>query len=675
VKSRIQFLLAIPLLTFLVVCPLQAQDAQYRTTTLLPVIEEVRDAQNNRQDAPDSYLWIQRQPEIVIFLQFDLHGLPDGLTQADFKKCFLRLVAEDPRYQPEDNKDNTGGGIVTVRGRSAADDLSSWDKNRVIVSLSDIRSTDNANVAIGQSAQLINAIGKQYRGDKVITLRLETISDKAGALFYSSENSRSPRNPSNIPRLVIEYSMGPPRLLETLSWSQHQQNPEHTGRSPWIPFRNPTGFGLTEIGLPRINGQGGSVQDYPLIFKGNMYLVLKVLDLNYLLALDFQGRELWRHEIGSGTIQRPPVISRDGIFYAVTESEVSAYDLNHSGQSMASCPLSGKLSDYTDLTCGSDGSLFAALKENGLNYIYGFTADLKPFIKSGPFGDEEGKISTVTISPAGREIFAQIPRGAVVIDISDPARQEIIELAHADEKPWKYYHVPLAGPAGGVMVFSDFSETANKGNIWGYAADQRIWSASGTLIPQPVLGSNDLVYFIQGGSLQGHHYDQHGSAAITSGTDLNATSNLVMDGADNVYFWDNGFLHGHRADGEPLFAKIPMTTGVRARNVDEYGRQVAGPEQFIRFWLGPDGTLWANNKNGNALFAFKPQYAEPDLVLRQEDLKSNTVYRAAGVIAMAEGGLTLEADKNIMLQAGRGITLPKGFAVKKGAGLICRTGF
>lgn len=127
-----------------------------------------------------------------------------------------------------------------------------------------------------------------------------------------------------------------------------------------------------------------------------------------------------------------------------------------------------------------------------------------------------------------------------------------------------------------------------------------------------------------------------------------------------------------------MFNETPLTFEVNKNYVDENGRKVEGPGQFIRLMLGPDGTLWANNKNGNALFAFQPSYGDADLTLRQSDIKTQTVYRATGKIAIAEaveGNVTVEAGTNILLQAQNGISFPEGFAVKKGAGLLCRAGY
>jgi hypothetical protein len=266
--------------------------------------------------------------------------------------------------------------------------------------------------------------------------------------------------------------------------------------------------------------------------------------------------------------------------------------------------------------------------------------------------------------------------------------------------PWEYFHVPVAGPEGGVMIFSDFTSKANKGNIWGSTATQIIWSSAGTLMPQPVLGSNGRVYYIEGGILSGHHYDQVGKAGIfSSAPGLKTTSNLVMDGADNIYFWDNGDLHGYSPEAKPLFEKIDFTTTkeglAKQRPEDpeeilsneeipsnkekktpkkaERNPESSGPEQFIRLMVGPDGTLWANNRNGNMLFAFTPSYASGDLTLaKDDDIKTQTVYRTQN--DLQAGSVTVKAGTQLLFQAGHSIRLDKGFTVQKGASLLIRTG-
>ena len=499
--------------------PRQAQSGQQWTQTLLPVWQSGAAAEDPKAKG---LLWVQNEPQKMIFLQFDLSELPSGLHLDDFKACTLRLVAQNVVYEPAGNP-NTGGQFVIVKGRLANDDFTEPARPETIISLSTLSRSNN--VALKATEAFRAAVYNEYAGDKKISLQLFSDSHKASSLFYSSDNSGEPANPSNLPRLVVEYMPPSPELRDTLSWSQLQQNPEHTGRTSWKPFQNPTGFSLAKINMPQINGSTGTIADYPLIYRGNIYLVYKVLDRNFLLAIDYQGRELWRRDIGMGTMQRSPVVSRNGILYAVTEKKITGYDLSAHGQTVDVFPttddLPGKPSAYTDLTAGNDGSLFLPLQENAVNCIYGFTAQLKPFFKSNYLGTIQQRISTVSVSTEGRAVFAETAEGAVVIDVINPSREQKIQLGYGHLEPWDYYHVPIAGSTGGVMIFSDFTDSADRGNVWGYTVAQRVWDSPGKLSFQPVLGSNALVYFIQGGGLQAHRYDEIGFVGILAYKSIN----------------------------------------------------------------------------------------------------------------------------------------------------------
>lgn len=588
----------------------QADGKRQFTMTLLPVQEKTDAPQPAKDPSDNGLLSIQNNPARDVYLQFDLSKLPDSLQEADIVNCTLRLVAPD-----------SGVNLYSVEGKLANDNLTPLTKepgnNTVSLSFIPADKSRPKPVAINKAdkdAKLKKAVYGEYSGDKIITLRLYTTNHKSRGWFYSRSNTGS--NPSNTPRLVITYYAEPPGEIEASSWPQHQQNPEHTGRIPWKPAKDPKGFDLKEVTLPPVDGdKKATVVDYPLIYRGNIYLISKEegSGKNYLLGLDFNGKKLWECPIVYGTVQHSPAISRDGIIYVVTEKEIAAYDLtkpekcSQSDKALYSYPLSGKLSVYTDLTVGNDGSVFLALNKEDNNYIYGFTRSLEPFLKAGPFGKGKDKISTVTVSADGRKIFAQNPAGAIVIDVADPSDKREITIGAPPAIPWEYYHVPVSGPEGNVMVFSDFTDQMNKngGNIWGYAPPKLpIWHAQGRLFAQPVLGSNNRVYYIQDGRLQGHVYNKRDEANVISSEDgLSSSSNLVMDSSDNIYFWNNGKLYGFKPDGQKLFEPISFAAASKKAPARE---EIKGPERFVRLMMGPDGTLWANNKNGRELFAFKP---------------------------------------------------------------------
>ena len=650
-KSTRLFLFSV---LFLALCSgpdLLAQTTRQLTTTLLPMPP---------QDLKTQDLHIQNAPPLGPVLRFDLSALPSGLKDSDLVRVTLRLVAKQVVYNP-DNSNNRGAQPVIIECRLP-------NATKSICSLSTISENPGKQIALqssgeaSQNKDLRTSVYQAYskeNSDKIFSIQLFTDTRRASSTFYSLS-----ADPSNLPRLVVEYTLPEPSLLQYFSWEQKQHDPEHTGRSPWISTSVPTGFTISEVKLPSIGTGTGSIADYPLIYNGNIYLIYQGAK-NYLVCLDFTGKnKIWEKEIGAGRIQRSPAISPQGVLFAVTENQITAYDLNKDGERMEQpYPLTGKLSNFTDLTTANDGSLFLALKENNLNYIYGFTPKLIPFIKAGPF---EKNISSVTVNPAGNKIFAQTAKGAVVIDLANPSQEATLPLADA----WEYYHAPVAAPHD-VMIFSDFTSTANKGNVRAYDSKE-VWRSAGTLIPQPVLSRSSFVYFIQGGKLQAHAHDKIGGAEISVGDGLNTTSNLIMDGNNSVFFWSNKALNAYDGAGQVLFTPTSPGTSIKERDGDD------GPEKFIRLMMDPAGTAWANNKDSDSLYAFRPVYAQQDLSLTGQILTKGSgaprAYRAAGILVVAEGGATLREGSNTLFQAGNGIGFSKGFQVEKGASLLCRIG-
>lgn len=691
----------------------RAQEGRQLTTTLLPA------AGNSLADDGSgyNYLLLTTETETIkghsVLLQFDLKSLPAGLQRADFLGCNLSMTAKDE-----------AGQTCIIKLELTGNDLTK-PENKNSEFVSDFELSTNKNLVFFNDNQLADAVFGKYSTEKIITFRLYTNSGNVNRKFHyfnKDKDTGASVNPSYNPRLIIEFQPKPEGLLASMEWRQHQHNPEHTGRQPWAPFRNPVNFCLKTIPLPQIDGINGSITDYPLIYRGNLYFVGKFNKENYLFCMNFKGNVLWPPcPVGEGTLQRSPVISSNGIIYLVMENQtanyIAAYDLQQLEKSrqtqtkqLSMYPLKykldGKLSAYTDLTIGNDGSVFFALEERSGNYIYGFTPHLQPFLKAGPLRKGNDKISTITVNRDGKKIFAQVSAGAVVIDIANPAKQQTIDinkkLVNSTEtrRPFEYYHVPVAAPGGNVMIFSDFPPHEHKSNVWGYtSAGDYIWNSASdnTLISQPVCGFNDYIYYIQEGQLQQHKYKNIGGGkSLTNGKALNFTSNLVLDGADNIYFWDNGLLHGYKPDGTSLFKNrddiataviankcddnkndVEKAGRIRERNQDDKGEEIRGPERFIRLMLAPDGALWTNNKNGGEIFVFQPLYDAVNLTLRQDDLQFRTAYRAAGILSVGDGKdkLTVSKDMQLLFQAQEGVGFAKGFRVEKGASINVRTGF
>jgi hypothetical protein len=628
------------------------------TTTLLPM--------ENGDAIKAEGFEIQTTPKIAATLTFDLGRLPTGPEVPAFSRCTLRIVASE--VVANTNRRDTGSKQVLVNGYVPKPKDPSKPEDPSVVALSRITANEDKQnvqpIAEGYGSSLCKAIHDAYvTAGKKFSISLATGTHNGSSIFYSLSKASSGDEFSRLPRLVIEYTSPPQPFLDSLSWNQRQHDSQHTGRNSWKPFEAPSGFTKEQITLP------GRIADYPLIYRGNLYLIYNDGVNNQLRCLDFSAkRTLWEANIGREAVERPPVIGPDGLMYVVTKGKIAAYDLNRTGAEVSSFALSGerKLTPGTDMTVGNDGSLFLALQEkSGVNYLLGFTSKLVPFIRSTPYS----QLSTITMSTTGDKIFAQTPEGAAILDIANPKERTVLPFVGED-----YYNVPVAGPAGGAMVFSTFNND-NRGRIWSYLDPVKKWQIPDTDKPedntspsQPVLGENERIYFFMGGQLHNkplivtgkpNHEDPKPAAPAPCGVG----SNLVMDGGDNIYFWcKEGILRGYKADTSELFAPI----------------SVPGPGQFLRLQLGPDGTIWANGNN-DVLYVLKPTYAKTNLTVKPEDIKTHTVYRTTGDLTVAADVTVSSKDKEapmeVLFEAKGSISFAKGFSVKKNASLICRTGF
>jgi hypothetical protein len=656
-----------------------AQEAERAlvTATLLPAGENQAGTFELRAD-----------PRKEQTLEFDLGSVARGAT---LDTARLRLVSSNPAYNP----DRDAGGVrVTINGRLAT--IKGGGPNILTLSpllASSTGTTVNAvaiSKAYGGGEFLGKEVAEVLTGDQRLAITLSTNSTQARSLIYSSraEFERA----SDKPRLTLRYATPPQPLLDSMSWAQYQHDPEHTGRSGWRPFLSPAGFDLKVVQIQGDSkGNAAKIAFHPLVWRGDVVLINKPLDRNYLVTLDFSGRVRRPFEeqgpgkdIGPGTLQVPPVIGPTGILYVVTEDAVKSFDLNSGGAPLSTFALTAKPLAGSQATVGRDGSLFLLVKETGdqSGHVYGFTAGLVPFLREGPLALGDSSISAVSMRPDGGSLFIQTPKGALEIDMSNPSSQTETPLVSRAAAGSDRYWAPVAGQ--GVTVFVEYNDNQRQGNLWWYRHSSEAppsvqrypgTGMTATKTTQPVLAADGRVYFIENGIL--HAADPRKDPAgwkRSADQNLASTSNPVLDGAGRFHFWNNGRLSVYGADlGSPL-ATVDMT---------DPGQD--WPARDAPLVLGADGTLYTNNQNESKLFVFSPSFDADDgdkgLCLKQADVKTRTAYRTKGELRGAHpcagtgAKLVVKAGQQILLQGRKGIGLGAGFSVQRGAGLLARTGF
>lgn len=709
------------------------------TTTLLPVsastaVDERGSLLLQENRAKNGVLSLESD----VTLEFDLLGaLPQGLAPEDLLAATLSLVARGDL-----SKGVTVTGEATARAPAggAAEPVpfcmrrvvpGEASADRACPSMPDQR--ERADLARdlpllcepdpGEPARLLAAARGAFKPGSRLVVRLSTRTSGAKLRLHGPADA----DPTNAPRLVVEYCLGRPTPPETMSWAQSQHDPEHSGRSAWAGSGDwpPRGYDLVRIEPARL-AHGGSIEDRPLLHRGNLHVIYSHQSVLHLLALDPNGTERWHANLGVGTVQSPPAIGRNGALYLATEERIAVFDLNAlaiprhvpPGDDPAPEPthvleLAGQaVVAGTDLTVGDDGSLFVALKSGDQVYLHGLQrgpqGKLRPFLKLGPLATGGARVSTSTLTADGRWLAIDTPAGARFVDLRLPARRRSVCEDDTGVAPSSIeFRVPVAGPAapdgaaeGPPIVFADLTRgvraTSCTGEEW--------WKASGTPA-QPALGQGGVVYVLQGRALWRRGCDGRlrrvevatitpPSASVasswTAGERTAATSNLVLDGADRVYFWDRGTLRGYAMGADPRSVRplavrfqrdpdspsagkdLPAPAGVPARLVARRTTVDAGPEKNLQLMIGPDGTIWANNQGEPRLYAFIPRL--DGVVKTPRFLASGTCYRAAAKLEVPADALVPKGAR-VLLQAGASVSLSKKFTVAKGGSVLVRTGF
>jgi hypothetical protein len=267
-----------------------------------------------------------------------------------------------------------------------------------------------------------------------------------------------------------------------------------------------------------------------------------------------------------------PFTVRQGL-YSVGEDRIVLYDMEKNGAAAKTVNVNDlKLS--VPPTVGADGSLFFVRS----GYAYGLNPDLQELWR---YPAQEGAgaetASRITLSPEGeRYAYILTRRGKkntlVRIDTTDGSATTI---ALSDK--WTDFRRPLVvkGPEQDYVVASAYSQS--DGTLSVYSGGALRWEQQGP-VSQPIIDpAGKRVFVVQGGHFK--IYDLlNGNAACTSdGSDLEATSNPVLDGNDNFYVWNNGtfFIYGNNCK-----VRLPP-------------QRLTELPKDLELLFAPDGTLFA----------------------------------------------------------------------------------
>ncbi len=612
--------------------------AQTRVTTLLPIQSESFPSREGGMLAISADDSKPIQTTSKAKLVFDLKGISQDVD-AVITKATLRLVGKPGKYRNPQ--------IVEIFPEPQPEPVGYW--TAIYTAPSDPKAAPVFSFSASPTGLRDAVAAALKKEDPRLSLTLSSTSRLGDWLYYST--SAYADTSSFKPRLIIEYELAG-TSAERKAWM-------NTERTHW-KFFPPV---IDVKGRP-ILGQLNLISN-PVFYKGDMVVFGGG---NTLYSLSSSGGERWKTTIKDVPASHA-LVADTGRLYSAGQGRIAIYDLERQGEASTNMPREGLVISVPP-TLAADGSLY--LIPSGSGYLYGFNPDLKELWRYPP-GREDAPISPFVLSPDrqayGYALIANDKKNEFVrINTADgsPEEQELCsceqrEVCSSEKgkfcQKFPGFHRPVVsrGPEQDYVLLSLYS--GRKGVLYCYSGGEEKWKKQGP-VSQPIVDQEGKrVLVIQGDRLRG--YDLLNGNELCS-TDaeipLAATSNLVLDGGDRLYFWNNGTLYGYTSQCEPFLKQ-----------------KISGLPKELELLFGPDGTLYARTEKPSlyALIPCTPCVA--DLAVDKTNLAGDTVYSAENI--RVAGGLEVGEGMEIMLKAKDKISFGAEFKVKKGGSLTCKTGF
>ena len=595
-------------------------------------------------------------------LTFDLGAIPAG---ANIVSAVLWLVPTAPMV---------GGTEKTVRIFPDAKFTTSIGQ-LTVPRLQPVSSTGN-----GLTTALAN---------RTALLDLYLRTDSAGPVlqFYSDQASKS----INRPRLVVSWTDDTPLIAGTGLPLKYRGDPADA--TPW-KYAAPNGATLSTP----LSALGFSLILAGPAFRGDEILLIAKQTSTAdprLYGIAWDGAKRWDYAIDKLTDTTAAwkyliVDSANNLLAFANDGKVRVYSgFGATGPTAAaSIAVPGML--LSSRPAVSAGGLITFLNNTGYVYTLSAVPGLRELWRSpvnmgkapppvfSPWGGD-GLVYSLAIDPAagvGLYVF-DAARGSVVFAPPPPKSSTL--------RNFQDFHPPLTvkgapndwlfltgyNNADGVLeAYNNFTG----GSPGGWKPDRFLKGSISRCIAPPAANPPGSIYCVVSGQLRG--FNLEGDSLCTSDTKgFGATSNLVTDGASNIYFWNgqqggSGVFYGFDSGCKQIVAK-----GLNGIPTKTDGSEV------LDLRAGPNGLFYVTSDQ--QLFAIQPAGASP------ATLSSYTRYATAGdmtvpasapsdgpvILAsggkLSMGGLQVPAGANVMCRGVTGVSFGAGFNLKQGATLRC----
>jgi hypothetical protein len=576
--------------------------------------------------------------------------------------------------------------------------------------LSDIKDTDNR---IGQLYTKKPKQAVESLGDGLVRT-LENLAGKTLDLYLWTNTPRSIRSyyshtadtSANRPRLIVSWADTAPPITRAGAQLRYRGNPDDM-----TPWKNdmPKGAVLSQLGFDQILAG-------PVFRRDEILLIAKPMrDAKPMLyGMGWNGSKRWASELPA--LGKPTaswkylhVDAQDRLLAFANDGTIRLFDFGDDGRPTDPVVMRVDGMLLSNRPVVSAGGMVTFRNDAGYVYTLSPSPGLRdlwrspinvglspPPVLSPRHGD--GLVYVIAVPDAGNPglLVVDAVRGEVRFPPAQPKGTTEAFPTDSRLSNYKDFHPPFVveGSEHDWVFLSGFGES--KGVLEGYtdftngdpagrwkepkekeSKDNRI---SRCVAPLRTSNAEPVIYCVQGGQLRGFKLDGSQSCPSTIGDEgLNATSNLVADGAGNIYFWDetagdSGVFYGFDSQCVRLFSQPLKGLPKKPDGSD-----------VLELRVGPHGVIYATGDK--VLFAIQPTRAGPVSVL-----VANTRYATLGpmeftaslvpptdgpVILAAIGGkvsfgdFQVPAGADVTCSAGNGVSFGPGFTVKKGGVLRC----
>lgn len=509
--------------------------------------------------------------------------------------------------------------------------------------------TDRSSVA----SWTIRASGEEARtsGDGLVDVVAEALKERTNtlSLFLRSESRNSNWSYGSI-TLVGEDSDKKPRLIVTFEVDGDTSIASgdttdwifYSAGKPPVVDRTQIFTGLLADSEPLIHGD-----DVIVIAGGNVE------------RLSTNGARRWP----GVTISNPGMrsaIDRQGRLYNVgSDRQIRLFDLERNGEKIGEMPLDFLPNDTKldkDLTVATGGNIYFATSGTH-SYIYGLTpwtgkAAPKQLLPIWRTKTTTGGVATnVVVSPPGADFmtYTLAKEGFFALDAATGTKSDNTSEWKADRNWPRLNPVVSAGPEHEYAILAAGN---SNGIVRAFSHGAWYWTQH-LAVSQPTIDaktnpSDPSIVAIAGGRFV--RLDLlNGNERCHSDAGLAATSNIILDGESNAYFWNNGTFYIYGPDCK-LIKEEPLGD--------------LGENLTLRF--AADGSVIT--RHGTTLYALQRRVADQTLTIDNDQIKDGYAY--VGNAVRVSANTTLTAGTKTLLRGKQSVGFGNGFQVESGAELL-----